>query len=328
MGEYNGVVGGVSSIVTDGFQPWWYDMKGTIDPIYASDTLTADEAFKHVLDWPVEKRVIYVDSPDGLIEDDDHVAVVRADTNAVLGIHSDTYGVVQNTALRDFVKALKQASAGDVYITSAGTLFDDKVAWMLAKLGEDRYFGDGNTIQSYFLAATSHDGSISLSGRPTNVRVECMNTFDWAIKKTSSIVNLRHTRNVADYIPQAVKAIEKAYEHFGAMDDEIAELLDIEYTRQQFTGLVEQLVGDAPNPDESKRSFGMWERKRDGLLGSWNRPDQQNINGTAWGAVMAVNSFELWGANVRGGRAQSQARKALTGSFPLTQQARALVVAA
>jgi phage/plasmid-like protein (TIGR03299 family) len=326
MGEYNGVIGGVSGIVTDGFTPWWHAYDGTVEAIIADENLTTDDAYDKALNWQVEARALSYEASDGqVIEDLDHCAIVRADNDRLLGIHSDTYGITQNDELRKLGNAIKGAGY-TVYAKSAGSLYGDKVTWMLVKLGEDKSF-DGEHLQSYLLLASSHDGSLPLSARPTNVRVECMNTFDWAIKGTKSLVNIRHTRNAADYVAAAEHTLSVAYNHFNAMDAEIQQLLDKPYTHDQYRDeLVPVLVGEQPT-DEG-RSQTIWHNKRDALLLSPQRDDQANINGTAWGAVMAVNSYELWGATVKGGRLASQAKKAINGTFPMTEVARSVVLAA
>ena len=327
MGEYNGVVGGVSAMVTDGFKAWWDGIDGTIGYDRADETLTVREAYEKVLNWNVVSKDVYVNLGDAalplLVQDDQHIAVVREDTNRILGVHGEGYGLIQNETLADFCEALK--TLGDVYVKSAGTLYDDKVAWMLAKLGEDKHFQGGDErVQNYLLVATSHDGSIALSARPTNVRVECMNTFEFAHRGTAE-VKLRHTRHVQDYLGQARQTLTEAYNHYDQVDREIEELLDIMHSRKEYTDtLVPALIGELPQ-DEGRKAT-LYEKRKDSLIAAWDRPDQANIAGTAWGAVMAVNSYENWSQGFRGGtRADAQARRALRGDYPLTTKARRLL---
>jgi len=336
MGEYNGVVGGVSSIVTT-FRPGWEGLPNTIDFDQFDDdgSLTPRVAYERALNWKVELRDIYIpvvsDGPYGVSQMDwkkveGKKATVKTDDDTVLGVVSDNYGITQNMVLCEFAEALK--TYGDVQVTSAGSLFDYKRVWMLAKLGADRHFADGGdeTIQQYLMIATGHDGTLALSARPTNVRVECMNTFAWAMRDRS-MVTLRHTANVDDRLSAARKVITDAYNHQDKMDEEIIMLLNTAVSRREYVDrIVPALAGD--KPDEEGRALSMWERRRDGLVAAYERPDQANIVGTAWGAVMAVNSYENWSAQVRGSdRATYQARKALRDDFPLTQQARTLVLA-
>lgn len=331
MGEYNGVIGGVSAIATDGFTPWWNGIDGTVDPILLSEGLTIDEAYEHVLDWKVAKHDVHVNLGNEelpvFVKVEDKACTVREDTLEPLGIVGSEYGVTQNEVLRDFGKALKRV--GDVYVTSAGTLFGSRVPWILCKLGEDKHFGDGDeTIQRYLLIASSHDGSMSLSVRPTNVRVECMNTFDWAIKGTKSLVSLRHTSKIEEYLPQAMHTVEMAYAHFNALDDEIQKLITSEYDRGAYTDmLVPTLLGD--RPEDQGRAQTNFDNRFDAIVAAWDREDQGNIKDTKWGALMAVNSFEQWSGTLRGQtRSEAQAKRAIKSDFPLTDQARKILVSA
>ncbi len=331
MGEFNGVEGGVSSFVSSGFKPWWHGLEGTVDfQEYEEGTLTPRKAYEEALNWKVSLTDLYI-----MVPDSDGVltkrlvpgkkATIKTDDQTVLGVVSDNYGITQNEVLCDFAEALK--SHGDVRVTSAGSLFDHRQVWMLAQLGEDKHFADGDeTIQRYLLLSSGHDGTLALSARPTNVRVECMNTFTWAMRD-SSLVTLRHTANVDDRLAAARQVISKAYDHWSQIDNEIEMLLDTEYSRRMFQDyLVPKLAGE--KPDDAGRALTAWENRRDGLIAAYERPDQRNIEGTAWGAVMAVNSYEQWSVRLRGtDRPTMQARKALRGDYPLTQQARTLVLA-
>jgi phage/plasmid-like protein (TIGR03299 family) len=312
--------------ITDGTPSWYGDDR-------RDGTLTVREAYESALDWKVERHPVHVnlgtEEAPRYVLDATRIAIVKADEDKVLGIHSTSYGMVQNSTLLDFAEALK--SVGDVYARSAFTLYDDRVAGMLVKLGEDKHFGDRDErIASFLLVTTSHDGSFALAARPTRWRGDCMNGFDWAIKGSTALVTLRHTRKVADYLGQAVRTIKAAYNHYDAIDREIEELLnEIECDRKTYLDtVVPALVGPKPDDDASKRKVTLHENKVDGLVAAWDRPDQANIAGTGWGAVMAVNSFENWTQGVRGTtRAEAQARRAVRGDYPLTGRARKLLLA-
>jgi len=332
MGEYNGRIGGVDSIVARGFAPWWEGMDGTVAVTHVEDEISPREAFKLALDWLVVERPLFVagyDS-DGDIELQavpNKKAVVREDTGVVLGVHSESYGVVQNEVLCELLEQIKLVG-DDVQIRSAGALFDGQVTWMLAKLGEDTHFaGQDETIAKYLLAASSHDGTVALSTRNTNVRVECMNTFDWAIKESPATVQLRHTSKVSDYIEQAKAVVRMAYSHSVDIDAEIRQMLATPLSAEEFRKhVIPEIAGKQPRESESARTHTLWENRTDKLWAAYNRPDQANITGTAWGAIMGVNSYELWSQTVRGiSRNESQAKRAINGDFPLTQKVRAFL---
>lgn len=337
MGEYNGVVGGVSNIVAVDFKPWWEGIQGTVTVDHATGHLSPREAYERVLNWQVLERPIFVDigiNDEGqtLFTVPGKKALIRDDTRSVLGVHSSEYGPVQNETLCEFMEALKIVG-DDVQIVSAGELFGGPVVWMLAKLGEDKHFlGGDERIARYFAVSSSHDGSLAFGCKPTDTRIECMNTFSahlgggWDIK-------LRHTSNVQDHLVVAKKTLDGLYAHSEELDREIEELLSTPFSPAEFKSVVMADINPEPEPlkGETKVSplrLTNWETRRDALLKSYNRADQQNIIGTAWGAVMGVNSYENWEQRIKvHSRATTQAVKALRGNYPLTQRTRELVTA-
>lgn len=331
MGVYEGVVGGVSSIVANGFSPWWEGIEGTVDAVHYDGHLSPREAYKlGGLDFQVLERDLFFDRAinDEAYELDyvpTHKALIHDGTRKVLGIHSRSYGVLQYEVLADFGEALKLVG-DDVNVQSAGTLFDHKVGWMLFQLGEDRCFAGGDECIRRFLAiSTSHDGTLALNARPTDVRIECMNTFAMH-QADKAVVTLRHTSKVEDRIAQARRTISAAYNHAHDLDAEIEALLSQEYSETAYKDVLVPQLNPKPSDDATARTKTLWENRNDGLVAAYYRDDAANIRNTGWGAVMGVNSYELWTQSVRGSsRPEAQAKRALTGKFPLTQDAHRLV---
>lgn len=332
MGVYENVVGGVSSIVANNFKPWWEGIQGTVDAVHYDGHLSPREAYKlGGLDFDVLEREIRIDV--GINDEDanwqnvpSHKALINANTRQVLGIHGADYGVLQYEVLAEFGEALKLVG-DDVDVRSAGTLFDSKVGWMLFKLGEDTHFaGQDERIAKYLAVSTSHDGSIALTARPTDVRIECMNTFAMH-ESDKAVVKLRHTSRVADRVEQAKQVVSAAYNRSHDLDKEIAELLSTSWSEASYKNALVPALNPRPAEESSSRTKTLWEGRQLGLLAAYDRPDAANIKGTAWGAIMGINSYEIWSQTVRGStRPESQAKRALTGKFPLTQKARAMVL--
>lgn len=335
MGEFNGVVGGVSNIVAVDFKPWWEGISGTVDVQHVDGRhLSPREAFERTLNWQVLERDLYVDIGIGdegqtLITVPNKKALIREDSRAVLGIHSGSYGKVQNEMLCEFLEALK--IVGDhVQVKSAGELYGGHVVWMLAKLGEDKHFlGGDERLARYFAVSTSHDGSLAFSCRPTDTRIECMNTFAMHLGDSSDII-LRHTSKVDERLEMAKKTLDALYAHSAELDAEIEALLSTEYSAASYKDIVMPDLNPKPRAEDGiaipPRKLTNWVNRQEALLNSYMRPDQANIDGTAWGAIMAVNSYENWAQRIKkGSRSENQAVKALRGNYPLTARARQLV---
>ena len=141
------------------------------------------------LDWQVESRNIY--SGTGAMIPG-YRANVRSTDDAVLGVVSDRYRIVQNEEAFQFTDDL--LGEGVTYET-AGSLQGGKKVWMLAKLPE-KYIIAGDEVTPYLVFFNSHDGSSGVKVAMTPVRVVCQNTLNLALGTAKRIWTARHTENV------------------------------------------------------------------------------------------------------------------------------------
>ena len=141
------------------------------------------------LDWQVESRNIY--SGTGAMIPG-YRANVRSTDEAVLGVVSDRYRIVQNEEAFQFTDDL--LGEGVTYET-AGSLQGGKKVWMLAKLPE-KYIIAGDEVTPYLVFFNSHDGSSGVKVAMTPVRVVCQNTLNLALGTAKRIWTARHTENV------------------------------------------------------------------------------------------------------------------------------------
>lgn len=126
------------------------------------------------LDWQVESRNIY--SGTGAMIPG-YRANVRSTDEAVLGVVSDRYRIVQNEEAFQFTDDL--LGEGVTYET-AGSLQGGKKVWMLAKLPE-KYIIAGDEVTPYLVFFNSHDGSSGVKVAMTPIRVVCQNTLNLAL---------------------------------------------------------------------------------------------------------------------------------------------------
>lgn len=318
-----GVIGGVDSMVSARFTPWHglSDMKIRVD-----ERLTdVDRAFTLAgIDWTISEHSLAEFTDLELA--DEHKIVVRDDNRSILGVGSSKYGLIQNDVLKHLLRPVLDFRP-DAHIESAGALFKGKVVWALVRLDDEQKTfgrnGDENMYR-YLLFYTSHDGSKPLAVRFTNVRVECMNTMSMAIGNASQLVRtIRHTTNATHYAIEAIDAVKSAVEQFDLLDLEIEQLLNTPLNSAGVNNVFKGVLGE--RPDEGKR-LTMWTKAHDGMHDEWNQSFNSNIKYSAWGAVMAVNGYELWSQTARGQSvAQKQFRHLLDGRYDLTSKALALV---
>ena len=126
------------------------------------------------LNWQVESRNIY--SGTGAMIPG-YRANVRSTDDAVLGVVSDRYRIVQNEEAFQFTDDL--LGEGVTYET-AGSLQGGKKVWMLARLPR-KYLIAGDQVVPYLVIFNSHDGSSGVKVAMTPIRVVCQNTLNLAL---------------------------------------------------------------------------------------------------------------------------------------------------
>src|SRR5512144_2946330 len=159
--------------------PAWHGLGVTLDHAFTSAEALAVAG----LDFTVEKQPLFtnlVDQP-GLQKLTEHVATVRMDTGAVLGVVGPDYVPIQNRdSFRAFAPILAKYGAG---YEAAAALRGGKRVFILAKLPTALQITNaaGDAIEEYFLLFNAHDGSGAIWLLPTPTRVVCANTLASAL---------------------------------------------------------------------------------------------------------------------------------------------------
>jgi phage/plasmid-like protein (TIGR03299 family) len=168
--------------------------------------LTSEEAIKEaLLDWKVIQEPVTFGKK--------HIVVpgkfvnVRQDTGVPLGIVGANYEVVQNKDAFTFFDSI--VGKKEALFETAGALFEGQRIFISAKLPDYIKVAKDDLIEKYLFLTTSHDGSGSIIGAFTPVRVVCNNTLNAALtglkNSTGPIVRLRHTTSVKERLEEAHK---------------------------------------------------------------------------------------------------------------------------
>ena len=164
-------------------EPAWHRLGTVID----QDVVTSGEAIRLAgLNWTVEQHPIYVhingdnvdeygNEPDDYTETEIHnkVANVRMDTGQALGIVTPHYQIVQNVDAFDFFDEI--IGKGDAHYHTAGSLYNGRKIWALARLNRDILIGGDpdEKIDPFVALCNGHDGNTALSVYTTPIRVVC-----------------------------------------------------------------------------------------------------------------------------------------------------------
>jgi phage/plasmid-like protein (TIGR03299 family) len=111
-------------------------------------------------------------------------ALRRKDNLAVLTLTSDEWAPAQNAHAWDFLQPL--IDAGFCTPNTAGTLFDGRRCFVLAKTQEGFSLPGGDDTEGYILVQISHEYGIADLVLPTSVRVVCANTLRFALERASN----------------------------------------------------------------------------------------------------------------------------------------------
>ena len=180
----------------------WHGLGETL-PEYADREVAFPKSGQ---DWLVQKQDLLRLDPSGVRREvPGHFAAVRSDNAGLLGIHQNSYEVLQNFEGWDLVEAIVDQDKALRYET-AGVLKGGKVCWVLVKDESFTVPGDDTRTIPYLLVSWAHDGTAAMVATATNVRVVCWNTLNLALGEGTRRFSFRHTKNVRDRIAQATAA--------------------------------------------------------------------------------------------------------------------------
>ena len=297
-----------------------------------SEAVNSTEAIKSAgLDWTVSARPIVTfdrenETEGNFIDIPDTFATVRDSDDSVLGVVGDRYKIVQNEECFNFLDTVVDDS--EATYETAGSLNNGKIVWMMLNLGKEIKVDDDVTVP-YLLMVNSHDGSTSVRGLPTPIRVVCSNTLRLALSsKAYKGFSFRHTQNVDGRIEQARTLLNLSYEYVDGFQEEMEKLLDTTVTDDMFYDILENLMPLPIAKENNASQVSRVNQQRASIEKLWYEPEFANQQGTAWSLLNSVSNYEQWQSHLRGETTRDEriAIKTVQNTeSPLTQKAWNLV---
>ena len=240
-----------------------------------AEAVPSGEAIKvAAMDWTVEQFPVIADKK----EVPGWKANVRSDTRECLGLVSDKYQVMQNSECFQFMDSVLESSEGEAKYETAGSLFNGRKIFLLARLPNLKLVGDD--VESYMFLSSSHDGSQGLTCGVTNVRVVCNNTLQLAERNSSRIWKVRHMKNIQSKAIIAKACLLQAVEYQNKLPVLAMEMAAKKVQEEAF---FRKLFGMLKMGEEAKEDavaqIAMLHKGKD---------DVQNFRGTAWGLYNAT----------------------------------------
>lgn len=258
---------------------------------------TAADALKLAgLDWRVSLAPLAALAAGGTVDvGTRYNAVVRDDTNAVLGVVGDRYTPFQNVEGFDLLDDL--VMSGELRYEAAGSLMGGSLIYLLARTPEGITIGGDpdETIDPFLLLSNTHDGSRAGTVATTPIRVACRNTERVALKGAKHRWSFRHTKNVSQKADEARRTLGLALDYFQKFEEVANRLLAQPMTAAEFERRFVPLVIPTPilkDGEKDGRAMTNALQARE-LLRSVHRQSDNiaNVRGTRWGAFQAVTEY-------------------------------------
>lgn len=184
----------------------------------------------------------------------DKKAVVRMDTNEVLGVVGNIYRPIQNLEAFSFFDSI--VGEGQAIYHTAGSLQNGRKIWILAKLTDPPIkVTKSDIVEKYLLLSNSHDGSSTLRMFFTPIRVVCMNTLNTALERSRGTgVYIRHCVNIKTKIKKAKEILGISRVYYNELEHKISMLVNKSIDDSMIDEYVDRVFG-FDKEDREKKSL-------------------------------------------------------------------------
>lgn len=195
------------------------------------------------LNWHVKSEGLKTES--GLIIPNT-IAIVREDTEAVLGIHGAGYVPYQNIELMELLYAISQSTG--LKIHSSGLFDEGKKVWIQLKSDDLRIGND--KVEGYLSGINSFDGSTSLSFGNANLTISCRNSFWMGYRQMNT--KIRHSASMKARIDEILRGMDILIKEEKQVFKEIIEMSETKITPVMIE-LVKKRLFNLENEDKLDR---------------------------------------------------------------------------
>ena len=234
--------------------------------VVTDGTLPAREAFETAdALFTVEKRELEFPlvnengpSPVRFTQPADVYAVVRTDTQSLLGVVSKQYEIVQNDSLLRMAEFIREEVDMDcVIVLSNG----GKVCFTATLRGAETDIVPGDTVKRRIVGYLGHDGKTGCGAKFTNIRVVCQNTLTAALGEAGGAhSSIAHKGDANNRFDALIESIDVARQDFVTECDLMREFSRTHMGTLEFDNFVDEVY----NIDE-----GQVFRKRAALERAW-----------------------------------------------------------
>lgn len=248
------------------------------------EALSSEEALqKSGLYWSVIQKEIITRDGTSI---QGYRANIRSTDDKVLGVVSDRYRIVQNKEAFEFTDTL--LGEGVCYET-AGSLFEGKKIWILARLPESYTFL-GDQIMPYLVFSSSHDGTNGIKVAMTPIRVVCNNTLNLALNTAQRIWSTKHTGDMNQKLIDAKNTLFMAQDYMDKLDIGMEELNQIQLRDETVKEMIEELL-PIPTDASELQERNIQKLRQDISFRFFYAPDLKNLEQNGYRFINAVSDF-------------------------------------
>lgn len=264
-------------------KPWHYELTKEHTKIIQEAPNSREALIAAGLDWNVVSMPVYQEN--GLLIPG-YKANVRDKDNMVLGIVSGRYKIVQNTEAFEFTDSLiGETENGEVRYETAGSLYNGKKVWLLAKLPTTKVLDDD--VEPYLCFANSFDGSGAVQVCITGIRVVCQNTLNIALNTAKRKWSTKHIGDMQSKLEEAKLCLRMADRYMANLDIEADRLANAKLYREQIEEILDAMFPVDDNTSERKKNNIVQFKNQ--FWTAYSMPDIQKFEDSAWKAVNAMS---------------------------------------
>ena len=228
-------------------------------------------------------------------------AILRLDTEQVIGVVGEKYKVVQNMEVFSALDSL--VDSGEARYTAAGEYNNGANIWMIMELPTGVQVAN-DPHAAYLLVQSSHDGSGAVRIRPIIERIFCANQINKLItrgKKNDYTYTMKHTTHAKLSVQDIRNITQLTYQSIAEYEEVASHLLNRGANHLRAREIFRK-VWALPSTVEDKpyHMLTQGERRQQTLAyaardKAWeiyqNSPTQENIKGTDFGIWQAVVEY-------------------------------------
>ena len=275
----------------------WGDAVRTVDPSTAQNAEAMIAAAG--LGWTVEQHPLEAVLAHGgealRLPVPKHVANVRSDTRAVVGVVGEAYEPLQNRAAFAFCDAI--TDSGRAHWIGAGETRGGARVHALMRLDREIRIGgaEGEEVLPLLCFRNGHDGGLAVTVSVAPFRLACLNGMLIPLPDAQRTWKARHTARIEARLADARRTLGIAWRYYDELEEVGARLLAQRMGEGEFERFLARLVPlPEPRPDETNggRAVRNAERVREAIRTAYRTtPDLTDIRGTGWGALQAVTAY-------------------------------------